>query len=103
MPITKKIKSLEDKVKILITNNPKLRDDDKELFTVLWDIELRKKGLNPNIITSTEFFSMYSSGQLSSGELIARARRQVQTDNEELRGEKWHKRHKLADITRKTI
>ena len=100
---TKKILKLQDKVEILLTKFPSLRDDDKLLSNKMWDIELRKMNLNPKTITVDVFFSLYQEGSLSNAELIGRARRKLQKEKEELRGETWYERHKEAELTRITI
>jgi hypothetical protein len=101
--ITKKILNLQDKVEILLTRYPSLRDCDKLLANKMWDVEIRKMNLNPKTITVDMFFSLYEKGSLSNAEFIARARRKLQKQKEELRGETWYERHKEAEETRVTI
>jgi hypothetical protein len=100
---TKKILNLQDKVEILLTKFPSLRDCDKLLVSKMWDIELRKLNLNPKTTPTEIFFSLYQKGSLSNAELIGRARRKLQEENEELRGVTWYERHKEAELTRITI
>jgi hypothetical protein len=103
MSTTKKIYNLAEKVEILLTKYPTLRDDDKLLVTKLWDIELQRLNINPKTNTVSIFLSLYQQGKLSNAELIARARRKVQELNPELRGENWIERHKESINTRFTI
>lgn len=103
MATTKKIYNLAEKVEILLTKYPTLRDDDKLLVTKLWDIELQRLNINPKTNTVSIFLSLYQQGKLSNAELIARARRKVQELNPELRGENWIERHKESINTRFTI
>lgn len=103
MATTNKIYNLTEKVEILLTKYPTLRDDDKLLVTKMWDIELRKINLNPKEVPVSMFLSLYQQGELSNAELIGRARRKVQETNVELRGINWINRHKEAENTRITI
>jgi hypothetical protein len=100
---TKKILNLQDKVEILLIKYPSLRDCDKLLSSKMWDIELRKLNLNPKTTPTEIFFSLYQKGSLSNAELIGRARRKLQKEKEELRGETWYDRHTEAEHTRRTI
>ena len=100
---TKKILNLQDKVEILLTKFPSLRDSDKLLVSKMWDVELRKLNLNPKTTPIDVFLSLYQKGSLSNAELIGRARRKLQETNKELRGETWEERHKEAEETRRTI
>lgn len=103
MATTIKIYNLTEKVEILLTKFPTLRDDDKLLVTKMWDIELRKINLNPSEVPVSMFLKLYQQGELSNAELIGRARRKVQETNVELRGVNWINRHKEAENTRVTI
>lgn len=101
--ITKKIYNLQEKVEILLIKYPLLRDDDKLLVTKMWEIELRKQNLDPKTLPISMFFSQYQNGSLSNAEAIARARRKLQENKVELRGETWEERHEEAERTRVTI
>lgn len=103
MATTKKVLKLTDKVEILLTRYPTLRDDDKLLVTNMWEIELKKMNLNPKEVPVSMFLSLYQEGKLSNAELIGRARRKVQELIPELRGKNWNIRHKDAEETRITI
>lgn len=103
MATIKKILNLQDKVEILLTKYPELRDDDKLLVSKMWEIELKKQNLDPSETPINMFFSLYENNCLSNAELIGRARRKIQEINFELRGESWYERHKDAEITRNKI
>lgn len=103
MSTVKKILNLHDKVEILLSKFPNLRDDDKLLVTKMWDIELRKMNINPKELPISMFLSLYESNKLSDADLIKRARRKVQENNIYLRGEAWNQRHKESEITRSII
>lgn len=101
--IKEKIYNLQERVEILLTKFPEFRDDDKLLVSKIWERELIKIGLNPKETSIHTFLSLYQKGNLSNAELVARARRKVQENNVELRGETWYDRHKEGDDTRRTI
>jgi len=103
MATLKKILNLQDKVEILLTKYPELRDDDKLLVSKMWEIELKKQNLDPSTTPINMFLSLYETNCLSNAELIGRARRKIQENNYELRGEFWYERHKEAEDTRSKI
>jgi len=103
MATVKKIMNLQQKVEILLTKYPKLRDDDRTLVKVMWDIEIKKMNLDPKTSPIDMFLSLYENGQLSDADLIKRARRKLQENKEDLRGKNWKPRHKEEVITRLTI
>jgi hypothetical protein len=103
MKITKKVVSLSEKVEILLTRFPNLRDDDKLLVTKMWYFEMKKLNLEPNTAPISLFLTLYQQGQLSNADVVGRARRKVQELNPELRGNNWEERHKEGDDTRLTI
>lgn len=92
-----------DKVEILLTKYPKLRDDDKSLISKIWEVELLKQNINLSETNINMFLSLYVNGSISNPDSILRARRKLQETNEELRGETWEERHKEAQETRQTI
>lgn len=101
--ITGQIRSLQDRVKILLTKYPEMRDSDKMLVTNFWYFEFRKMGIDVENKPISEFFAAYQSGVIPSADLITRARRKVQEENPDLRGDSWEERHKEASETRKSI
>jgi hypothetical protein len=103
MKTTKKVISLQEKVEILLTKYPQLRDDDKLLVTKMWFFEMKKLNLEPNTAPTNLFFNLYQQGSLTNSDIITRARRKVQEMKEELRGTTWDERHKEGDETRLTI
>lgn len=103
MATIKKILNLQDKVEILLTKYPQLRDDDKLLVSKMWEVELKKQNLDPSTTPINMFLSLYENNCLSNAELVGRARRKVQENNIELRGESWYERHKESELTRRDI
>ena len=100
MKTTKKLKTLKEKVEILLTKFPELRDDDKLLVTKMWFYELKKYEVEPSLMTAMQFFEIYQQNVLSNSDLITRARRKIQEENPELRGKSWEERHKEGEETR---
>ena len=103
MKITKKVVSLSEKVEILLTRFPELRDDDKLLVTKMWFFEMKKLNLEPKTAPISLFLELYKQGQLSNADIVTRARSKVQELYPELRGKVWDERHKEGDDTRLTI
>jgi hypothetical protein len=100
MKTTKKLKTLKEKVEILLTKFPELRDDDKLLVTKMWFYELKKYEVEPSLMTAMQFFEIYQQNVLSNSDLITRSRRKIQEENPELRGKSWDERHKEGEETR---
>jgi hypothetical protein len=100
MTTTKKLKTLKEKVEILLTKYPELRDDDKLLVTKMWFYELKKYGVEPSLMTAMQFFELYQQNVLSNSDLITRSRRKIQEENPNLRGKTWDERHKEGEETR---
>ena len=100
---TKQVRTLYDRVKTLLSKYPEMRDSDKFLVTNFWFFELRNKGINVEEKPISEFLALYQQGLVTNSDLITRARRKVQEENPDLRGESWEERHKEAKDTRNTI
>jgi hypothetical protein len=100
MKTTKKLKTLKEKVKILLTKFTELRDDDKLLVTKMWFYELKKYEVEPSLMTAMQFFQIYQQDILSNSDHITRAKRKIQEENPELRGKTWDERHKEGEETR---
>lgn len=97
---TERVKTLREKVIILLTKYPELQDCDKKLVTKMWYFELKKYGVDPVTITASQFFELYQENLLTNSDVITRARRKVQEEIPELRGTKWEERHEEATDTR---
>jgi hypothetical protein len=100
MITTKKLKTLKEKVEILLTKFPELRDDDKLLVTKMWFYELKKYEVEPTLMSAMQFFEIYQQNVLSNSDLITRSRRKIQEENPNLRGKTWDERHKEGEETR---
>lgn len=99
--IIKKIKRLELVVEKFLLNNPETRDNDKMLILKVWAFQ------NPLIrnqeFSFIDFATKYLRGEYADGESITRARRKLQENNPNLRGEKWYERHNEAQKVKKEI
>ena len=74
----------KEKVLKLLQENISLRDNDNKLIATIWDKELEKFGLDWHV--RKHFYILFSDGKLTPPTTISRMRRQVQEQNEELRG-----------------
>ena len=83
------IKELKETVKKLMEEYTDLRDNDNELIYAIWAKECQMKGLPSD---SYNILSQFRQKQLSSPDVITRARRHVEEENENLRGKTYEKR-----------
>lgn len=79
-------------VKRLLTNHPRLRDDDSALIANIWNEQM-----NVIALSGVEVLKKIASGEVASSESITRCRRKLQELNPELRGTKWKSRHDDED------
>lgn len=92
-----------DIVKILLQRDDTLRDDDNLLVTKIWGYTLVEMGFKPSQNTITLFLEMYREAKLPPADMITRARRKVQQECVDLRGEKYEERHKEEKNVRDNI
>ena len=95
----KKLFSMIDEVKKLLTKYPSLRDNDDKLMANIWCNRID----NLDITTATTVLIMLADRKLPSYESISRCRRKLQEDNPNLRGNKWIQRQSRARKIRKEI
>lgn len=98
-----RIKSMYDIVKISLQRDAAMRDDDNLLVSRIWGFTLVDMGFKPSQHTITLFLEMYRDGKLPPADMITRARRKVQQDCADLRGEKYEERHKEEKNVRDNI
>ena len=91
----KQLFSVIDEVEKFLTKYPVLRDNDEKLMANTWGIYIGEKDLND--MSAEDLLSALSHGTLPSYESISRCRRKLQEECPNLRGDKWHERHKRAD------
>lgn len=104
MRVSEEIKNLQDLVKSLLTTDSRLRDCDRKLSARVWATQLGgidelKSG------SAYDFLCLYSdvNTQLFSQESIGRARRLIQENFPNLRGENWEKRQGEAENVKRII
>jgi altronate dehydratase len=93
MRVSKEIKKVGDIVEKLLREDKKYRDSDKKLSAKIWAIQCG--GMDKlKEISAYEFLCEYvnEDTQLISQESIGRARRKIQEETPELRGEKYAQR-----------
>jgi len=97
----KKLFSVMKEVETYLNKYPLLRDNDEKLMAnIWWSYVAFNIGENAS---GKALLSMLAEGKLPSYESISRCRRKLQEENPNLRGDKWHERHKRADNIRKEI
>jgi len=82
----------KEEIKILLTNDERLRDSDAKLIARFWTNELKRKNIDTQDITAHEFLLMYATNKLHNVEGLTRMRRKVQEENEHLRGKFYKER-----------
>lgn len=75
--------SIAWKIKVLLEENPKLRDSDKKLIWAYWIVYDKAMPTDKTTLTLEEYM------KTTPGESITRARRLVQEQIPELRGSGW--------------
>ena len=99
MASLKEIRGISDKVKHLLTNHPHLRDCDQKLTANIWHSEVNCA----SAISARTFLKYLSEGRLTSQDSITRARRKLQEENIELRGNKYKARQTEENNVRQNI
>jgi len=95
------LKNNKEKVKYILENNKKTRDNDNYLVALFWYYENPK--IMDNTITIHEFLRSFKNNMLVSPDIITRSRRKLQELNPLLRGENYNKRHKSAEYIKNNI
>lgn len=85
-----KLKNISVVVKTLLEKEIDLRDNDDALVATIWNMEFP----NADKVSALHFMWAFVKGEVTNADTITRARRQVQMDNEALRGKTWKERHK---------
>ena len=82
----------KEKVKDLIKLIPALRDNDEQLWCMIWFRELEKQGIDAFEMKVTDFFKAYSKQKYTSAPSIKRARAKLQEEDPQCRGKKYNLR-----------
>jgi hypothetical protein len=86
-----KIKSIKSEVENMLYKSPASRDSDDKLVCNIWYNRIGKDKIEQ--MTAMELLTIISEGKLPSYDNISRARRKLQEDNVNLRGESYKERH----------
>ena len=89
-----KISNLTEQVKVILEKDPRTRDDDKLLCSIIW---YKSIGTTMKTMSAVDFLKMYVNGDLVNHDTITRARRKVQEENISLRGENYSGRQAHQD------
>ena len=81
-------------VKKLLYQYPKYRDNDELLVVQIWFNELKVKGIDVKAISGMDLLNYYKDGNLTTADIITRARRKVNEEHEQSRGKSYHPRQK---------
>jgi hypothetical protein len=92
-------KKLKERVRQLLIEQPKTRDNDNLLISEIWYSESGFK----SCLRFGDFLEDFEKGLYTSAESIRRARQKLQEDNESLRGEKYNERQRKGKEVRQTI
>ena len=98
MTLFAKIKTVKQRVTILLQGHPRLRDSDNKLIANYWHNELGSHDIGVN-----EFLRRFSLGKFTSPESIRRCRQKIQEQNPELRGSSYGRRKTDAEIIKNEI
>ena len=79
-------------IKNLLTKYPNLKDNDNKLIANYWNLELKNKNKDINILTASDLLSMYAQSQLTNAETIRRMRAKLQEEIPSLRGRAYELR-----------
>ena len=83
------------KIRVLhwLNKRPDTRDSDRLLISLIhWQDVERLKKAGENCITWLDFLKLYSEGKLTDSESVIWARKNIQEENEELRGKSYNGR-----------
>jgi DNA repair protein RadC len=86
------ILAYKEQVREKLLTSPSTRDNDNELIAIV----LESVEQNIESMSAKDLISSLKSGKYGSFESITRSRRYLQQHNQELRGDLWDRRHKLA-------
>jgi hypothetical protein len=97
--VVQKLNITRSKVEHFLKADRTLADNDERLVSSIWHLEVTKLGRDPKKITAEDFLRLYASGELTSADVITRARRKVEEEVPELRGITWEERQGLKEKT----
>ena len=84
----KDLKTVKEKVKILLEKHPKLKDSDSRLIATFWGTELKWASMS-----GFDVLKAIADGKVTSAEAIRRTRQKLNEYHPETRGLSWRRRH----------
>lgn len=91
---------MQVKVREVLINTPRCRDNDTYLIYEIWKTEMQS---DINKISLLETLSLWKSKKISHPSAIMRARRKVQEIDKNTRGNLWEKRHEEQKSVKKDL
>jgi len=91
-------KKVKPRVKAILRDDPRARDDDLYLLSKVWSDEIEKTLASPS-----DILFMMENRNLTTPESVRRARQQLQEKYLDFRGKTYGKRHGLANHVREDI
>ena len=88
-----KTKSVKDKIKGILLNDKRTRDNDQLLIALFWFIE-KKNDIHK--LNAVDFLKQFSENKMTSPETIRSCRQKLQEEFPELRGFSYKERKKEA-------
>lgn len=98
-----KIKDCTKRVKALLEKDRLLADNDNKLIVEIWKEDLKELKANIYFNDISDFFILYSDGNLTSAESVRRSRQIIECSYCSLRGDTYDLRHKKAVKVKKEI
>jgi len=102
----KEYKGLQEVVKTFLEKREDLRDSDPKLIANVWRKEVERLNGKDSLsnMSAYDFFAFYLVAEkISSADSITRARRKIQQDNAELRGNNYKERQAQEKEFRKEV
>jgi len=96
------ITAVFSRVKALLEQDAKYRDNDELLVARFWWNEVKSMGLNPEM-SMQDFLMLYKNGRFTSADVITRARRKCNEEYPSTRGLAYHPRQKNQQLIKDQI
>ena len=98
-----RLKQTYHKVKALLEDKEKYRDNDELLVARFWVDEAKALYLDFNFLPTKEFLILYKDGKFTPADIITRNRRKVTEHYPHLRGKSYKARQKKEQEVREEI
>lgn len=91
--MARKIIKIDQAVKALMEKDKRYSDNDNSLCARIWANELVLMGMESRNISAYEFLCLYATDKLTNSDSVTRARRKLEEEIPELRGNTYDVRH----------